>query len=176
MAFKRSNSSETKWEDNAINIKESSNDNIPAEGVNIEPYLEKEPESLRLLHASVTPQNQYNPHCPNDYLAWRERKKTEQVRKDLQRKALERLDEQARFRKKIEEERKKILQSGDLTKIADGAGAGRGRGRGRGRGASNLPAWLIKKQQEQQKAQTKHPKRKIPNHCSHTRRVRVTLV
>ena len=112
-----------------------------------------EPESLRLLHESVT--DPYDPHCPNDYLAWRERKKTEQVRKDMQRTALQRLDQQEKMRKKIEEERKKILESGDFNKIVESqagregvGGVGRGRGRGRGI-ATNLPAWLVKKQQEQ---------------------------
>ena len=57
------------------------------------------------------------------------------------------------MRKKIEEERKKILESGDFNKIVESqasregvGGAGRGRGRGR---VANLPAWLVKKQQEQ---------------------------
>ena len=121
-----------------------------------EPYLENEPESLRLLHASV--KHPYDPHFPNDYLAYRERKKTEQVRKDLQRSALQRLDQQEKMRKKIEEERKKMLESGDLDKIVESQGegvtagsarGGAGRGRGRGRGLSNLPAWLLKQQQEQ---------------------------
>ena len=67
-----------------------------------EPYIENEPESLRRLHASVT--HPYDPHFPNDYLAYRERKKTEQVRKDLQRSALQRLDQQEKMRKKIEED------------------------------------------------------------------------
>ena len=119
-----------------------------------EPRVENEPESLRLLHASVT--DPYDPHCPNDYLAYKERKRTEQVRKDLQRSAQQRLDQQAKLRKTIEEERRKILETGDVDKIisleknksADLAG-GAGRGRGRGRGLSNLPAWLLKKQQEQ---------------------------
>ena len=71
----------------------------------------------------------------------------------MQRTALQRLDQQEKMRKKIEEERKKILESGDFNKIVEsqagreGAG-GVGRGRGRGRGA-NLPAWLVKKQREQ---------------------------
>jgi len=119
-----------------------------------DPRVENEPESLRLLHASVT--DPYDPHCPNDYLAYKERKRTEQVRKDLQRSAQQRLDQQEKLRKTIEEERRKILQTGDVDKIisleknksADLAG-GAGRGRGRGRGLSNLPAWLLKKQQEQ---------------------------
>lgn len=111
-----------------------------------------EPESLRLLHESVT--DLYDPHCPNDYLAWRERKKTEQVRKDMQRTALQRLDQQEKMRKKIEEERKKILESGDFNKIVESQSSregtgGAGRGRGRGRGVANLPAWLVKKQTEQ---------------------------
>ena len=118
-----------------------------------EPYLENEPEELRLLHASVT--QPYDPYLPNDYLAHRERKKTEQVRRDMQRSALQRLEQQEKLRKKIEEERKRMLESGDFRKIVersrdgDGATAGGAAGRGRGRGVTNLPAWLVKKQEEQ---------------------------
>lgn len=152
--------SEITWENvtNETNneSKEESNDdnnNIPDSS---EPYIENEPESLRLLHASVT--HPYDPHFPNDYLEVRERKKTEQVRKDMQRTALQRLDQQEKMRKKIEEERKKILKSGDFNKIVEsqtgeGTSGGAGRGRGRGRGVANLPAWLVKKQQEQKEAE-----------------------
>jgi hypothetical protein len=119
-----------------------------------EPYLENEPEELRLLHASVT--QPYDPYLPNDYLAHRERKKTEQVRRDMQRSALQRLEQQEKLRKKIEEERKRMLESGDFRKIVersrdgDGATAEGAAGRGRGRGVTNLPAWLVKKQEEQE--------------------------
>lgn len=128
-----------------------------------EPYLEDEPESIRILHESVTPANAYNPHFPNDYLAHLERKKTERIQKELQQSALQRLEQQEKLRKKIEEERRKIESSGDVNKIVEmrtaGLGGentsgmdGAGRGRGRGRGVQNLPAWLVKKQQEQQRA------------------------
>mmetsp|Transcript_23970 Transcript_23970/g.42908 ORF Transcript_23970/g.42908 Transcript_23970/m.42908 type:complete len:333 (+) Transcript_23970:231-1229(+) len=171
--------SETK-SDHATHHEASNNDNDnqstdnphysdSATNNNNEPNLENEPESLRLLHASVT--NPYDPHFPNDYLAYRERKKTEQARKELQRSALQRLDQQEKLRKKIEEERKKMLQSGELNKfveshgggdhqaayavaVAGGAvvmGASVGRGRGRGRGVANLPAWLVRQQQQEQK-------------------------
>ncbi len=118
-----------------------------------EPYLENEPEALRLLHASVT--QPYDPYLPNDYLAHRERKKTEQVRRDLQRSAMQRLEQQEKLRRKIEEERKRMLESGDFRKIVERsrnggeATAGGAAGRGRGRGVTNLPAWLVKKQEEQ---------------------------
>lgn len=126
-----------------------------------EPYLENEPESIRLLHASVTPENAYNPHYPNDYLSHLERKKTERIQKELQQSALQRLDQQEKLRKKIEEERRKIESSGDANKIVESrmmmggsdstnsAGVGGG-GRGRGRRVQNLPAWLVKKQQEEE--------------------------
>lgn len=150
--------SEITWENvtNKTNneSKDESNDdnnNIPDSS---EPYIENEPESLRLLHASVT--HPYDPHFPNDYLEVRERKKTEQVRKDMQRTALQRLDQQEKMRKKIEEERKKILESGDFNKIVESQtreGTSGGAGRGRGRGVANLPAWLVKKQQEQKEAE-----------------------
>ena len=127
-----------------------------------EPYIENEPESIRLLHASVSPANAYNPHFPNVYLAHLERKKTERIQKELQQSALQRLDQQEKLRKKIEEERRKIESSSDVNKIVEmrsGLGGGNGngmggagRGRGRGRGAQNLPAWLVRKQQEQQRA------------------------
>jgi hypothetical protein len=132
-----------------------------------EPYLENEPESIQMLHDSVTPANAYNPHFPNDYLAHLERKKTERIQKELQQSALQRLDQQEKLRKKIEEERRKIESSGDVNKIVESrmggsdavaAGVGGvtahamgGAGRGRGRGVQNLPSWLIKKQQEEQK-------------------------
>ncbi|KAL7461778.1 hypothetical protein ACHAXS_002184 [Conticribra weissflogii] len=121
---------------------------------------EQDPPHLRHLHASVTPEQTYNPHFPNDYLAYRERKKTERLRKDLEREARERLEKQEVLRKRIEEERRKIEESGDLEKIVEsrlgiGSGVGTdqssmgvGRGRGRGRGMNNLPAWLIQKRQE----------------------------
>lgn len=137
-----------------------STDTSNTQQTNEEPYKENEPESIRLLHASVMPSNAYNPHFPNDYLAHLERKKTERIQKELQQSALQRLDQQEKLRKKIEEERRKIENSGDVNKIVEmhaglGGGnliGGRGRGRGRGRGAQNLPAWLVKKQQEQQRA------------------------
>jgi len=124
---------------------------------NSEPYLENEPPSLRQLHdqakTSLTP---YNPHTPNDYLAYRERRKTAAVRKDMQAAALAKLEAHDRLRKKVEEERRRIELSGDVDKIVEsrlggvvGEG-GAGRGRGRGRGLSNLPAWLVKKQKEKE--------------------------
>jgi hypothetical protein len=123
--------------------------------------MENEPESLRLLHASVTHNNMYDPYFPNDYLAYRERKRSEEVRKELQRTALQRLDQQENLRKQIEEKRKKLLESGNYQGLVEeetmtsrrregdgGGGVGIGMGRGRGRGVTNLPAWLVKKQEE----------------------------
>lgn len=119
-----------------------------------EPHLDNEPEAMRLLHASVT--QPYDPYCPNDYLAYRERKKLEQIRKDMQASALQRLEQQEMLRKKVEDERKKLLESGEFSKIVEksrgdreGVAVGRGKGNGRGRGVTNLPAWLVKKQDEQ---------------------------
>ena len=59
-------------------------------------------------------------------------------------------------RKRIEEERREAEEAGDIDRIVESRAAsvaaslgGAGRGRGRGRGTSNLPAWLVKKQQEE---------------------------
>jgi hypothetical protein len=128
-----------------------------------EPYLENEPDALRLLHDGVT--RPYDPHSPNDYLAHRERKKTEQARRDMQRSALQRLDQQEKLRRKVEEERRRMIESGDYARIVersrDGGGdgtnammaGGGSAGRGRGRGVTNLPAWLVKKQEEQKEGE-----------------------
>mmetsp|Transcript_47978 Transcript_47978/g.144973 ORF Transcript_47978/g.144973 Transcript_47978/m.144973 type:complete len:455 (-) Transcript_47978:173-1537(-) len=123
----------------------------------------QESESLRHLHESVT--DPYDPLVPNDYLAYRERKKAEVVREEMERKALEQIELQRKMRERIEEERRKAEATGDVDKIVEsrlgpqGGGMGvaatessgleRGRGRGRGRGMANLPAWLVKKQQEE---------------------------
>jgi hypothetical protein len=110
-----------------------------------EPYLENEPAALRQLHElAKTDPRPYNPHTPNDYLAYRDKKKTEAVRKDLQAAALAKLQAHEVLRQMVQEERRRIELSGDVDKIAES----RGMGRGRGRGVSNLPAWLIKKQME----------------------------
>jgi hypothetical protein len=122
--------------DDDYNNNDCNNDNDDDD--NDEPYLDNEPEAMRLLHASVT--QPYDPYCPNDYLAYRERKKMEQIRKDMQASALQRLEQQEMLRKKVEEERKKLLESGDFSKIVE---------KSRGRGVTNLPAWLVKKQDEQ---------------------------
>lgn len=116
----------------------------------------QEPEWLRQLHASVQPQDRYDPLVPNDYLAYRERLAHEQEQIRMERAAKEHLEVQRRVRERIEEERRAAEEAGDLDRIVESRAAsvaasvgGAGRGRGRGRGTSNLPAWLVKKQQEE---------------------------
>jgi len=115
-----------------------------------------EPEWLRQLHASVQPQDRYDPLVPNDYLAYRERRAQEQEQIRMERAAKEQLEVQRRVRERIEEERRAAEEAGDLDRIVESRAVsvaasvgGAGRGRGRGRGTSNLPAWLVKKQQEE---------------------------
>ncbi len=121
-----------------------------------------ESEELQKLHVSIHPYDMYDPLEPNDYLTYKQKKDNENLRKDLERQAKKTLELQKQLRNHIEEERKKVLDSGDVNKIIEsridggavgvGGGMGRGRGRGRGRGLTNLPAWLVKKQQEQKES------------------------
>ena len=116
----------------------------------------------------------YDPMIPNDYLAYKDGQKKRRRREELERSARETLRQQHVMRERIEEERKKVEQAGvsggrDYSKIwenrqkqaveiqaaSDVTTSGRGRGRGRGRGAINIPAWLVKKQQKETKAQEK---------------------
>ena len=128
----------------------------PPEGIQ-----NQEPEWLRQLHASVQPQDRYDPLVPNDYLAFRERQAHEQEQIRMERAAKEQLEVQRRVRERIEEERRAAEEAGDLDRIVESRAVsvaasvgGAGRGRGRGRGTSNLPAWLVKKQQEENEKNT----------------------
>ena len=123
----------------------------------------KEPQHLTDLHASIRLADLYTPMMPNDYLAYRQRKENDMMNANLQKQAEKTLEMQKKLRDQIEDERQKAIDSGDVGKIIesrlknvmDGVGlGGMGRGRGRGRGLNNLPAWLVKKQQEQ-KSRTK---------------------
>ena len=80
----------------------------------------------------------------------------------MERAAKEQLEVQRRVRERIEEERRAAEEAGDLDRIVESravsvaasvGGAGRGRGRGRGT-SKNLPAWLVKKQQEENEKNT----------------------
>jgi hypothetical protein len=116
----------------------------------------KEPQHLTDLHASVRSADMYHPMMPNDYLAYKQRKENELLQANLEKQAQITLEMQRKLREQIEEERRKALDSGDVNKIIESRLAKpmekavtNGIGRGRGRGLSNLPAWLVKKQQEE---------------------------
>ena len=106
---------------------------------------EEESEAMRLLHASVV--DVYDPHEPNDLLAYWDRKAMERERLALEREAKETLQRQERLRQQLEHERKSLQKSGNMQGILDQAAMGRGRGRGRG--VSNLPAWLVQQQKNE---------------------------
>lgn len=109
------------------------------------PSLEEE---LQRLHSLVT--DPYDPHVPNDLLAYRERKEIEQSRLKLEREARETMERQQQLRQQLEEERQRIHQSGaSANEIIEHRTKTALMGGGRGRGISNLPAWLIKKQKEE---------------------------
>ncbi len=121
-----------------------------------------ESKVLQKLHSSVHPYEMYDPIEPNDYLTYRQNKENELIRRDLQRQAMKTLELQQQLREHIEEERKKVLESGDVNKIIESrissksgleitSSGGIGRGRGRGRGLNNLPAWLVNKQKEKER-------------------------
>lgn len=119
--------------------------------------LEEESDELRRLHESVT--DFYDPLVPNDLLAYWERKAHEKQRLELERSARETLERQKRLREQLEQERQAIEATGDVKQIVqhrvERSMAG-GAGRGRGRGVSNLPAWLVQKQQDSLGSPTKN--------------------
>lgn len=117
------------------------------------PQLEEESDELSRLHASVT--DFYDPLVPNDLLAFWNLKSQEKMRIQMEKGARETLDRQKKIREQLEKERQEIAVTGTVEEIANHrakhqmGGGGVGMGRGRGRGISNLPAWLVQKQQKQ---------------------------
>lgn len=109
------------------------------------PALEEESEAMRQLHASVV--DAYDPHVPNDLLAYWDRKAMEKERLELEREAKETLQRQDQLRRQLEQERESLLKSGNIEEIVQHRQQ-TSMGRGRGRGVSNLPAWLVQKQRD----------------------------
>jgi len=105
---------------------------------------EEESEAMRLLHASVV--DPYDPHVPNDLLAYWDRKAMERERLELEREAKETLKRQERLRQQLEQERQSLEKSGNLQELVLHR---QQTSMGRGRGVSNLPAWLVQKQKEE---------------------------
>lgn len=104
---------------------------------------EEESEAMMQLHASVV--DIYDPHVPNDLLAYWDRKAMERERLELEREAKETLARQERLRQQLEQERASLEKSGNLDKLVEHR---QQTTMGRGRGISNLPAWLVEKQKE----------------------------
>lgn len=105
---------------------------------------EEESEAMRQLHSSVV--DPYDPHVPNDLLAYWDRRAMEKERLQLERQAKETLQRQERLRQQLEQERTSLTQSGNLEQIVQHR---QQTSMGRGRGVSNLPAWLVQKQKNE---------------------------
>ncbi|CAB9510821.1 RNA binding motif protein 17 [Seminavis robusta] len=108
----------------------------------------QEPEEIRRLHENVT--DPYDPYVPNDLLQYWERKAAERERQEMEREAMETMERQRAMQQQIDAERKEMLASGNTSAMVQQQQQLMGRGRGRG-GVSNLPAWLVKKQEEESK-------------------------
>lgn len=113
----------------------------------------EELESLRDLHQSV--KDPYDPMVPNDLLQYRERKAAAVERERLEQQRQDTLKEQERLRRRLEEERRLLEQTGDLRKIVEHREQ---RNMGRGRGVSNLPAWVIAQQRKEEEIANKKQK------------------
>ena len=99
---------------------------------------------MRELHASVV--DIYDPHVPNDLLAFWDAKAMERERLELEREAKETLQRQERLRLQLEQERANLEKSGNLDRLVQHREQ---TSMGRGRGVSNLPAWLVEKQKQE---------------------------
>jgi hypothetical protein len=92
----------------------------------------------------------YDPAIPNDLLQYRERQAAIRHRQRLQAQQAQALADQEALRQQAIATRQALIQAGQLDVVVAQENAALA-SRGRGRGISNLPAWMIKKQQEEQK-------------------------
>ena len=91
----------------------------------------------------------YDPMVPNDLLQYR---RTQAIAREKHRLLEERdaaIRDQEMMRRRIEEERLQLEKEGNMEKIVEHR-VQQGMGRGRG-GVSNLPAWVVAQQQQEQK-------------------------
>jgi hypothetical protein len=89
----------------------------------------------------------YDPYVPNDLLQYWDRQAVIQEQQQLEQETRKALEQQRVLREQLESERQTLQRQGNLEQLTS-SGMGRGRGRG---GVSNLPAWLVAKQQQEQK-------------------------
>ncbi len=85
----------------------------------------------------------YDPYVPNDLLQYWDRQALIKEQQQLEQETRQALEHQKILREQLEHERQELQKQGNLVQLAGGLG------RGRGRGVSNLPAWLVAKQQEE---------------------------
>ncbi len=88
----------------------------------------------------------YDPYVPNDLLEYWETLAAKKHREKLERDTREALEQQKAMRQQLEEDRKALLHKKKASE-SDAAFSSRAAPMGRGRGVSNLPAWLVEKQQ-----------------------------
>lgn len=86
----------------------------------------------------------YDPYVPNDLLQYWDRQALIEEQRQLEQETKQALEQQRVLREHLERERQELQKQGNLTQLAGGMA------RGRGRGVSNLPAWLVAQQQQQQ--------------------------
>ena len=66
----------------------------------------------------------------------------------MQAAALVKMEQHEKLRRRVEEERRRLEESGDVDKLVDMVKEQQQQrlgGRGRGRGVSNLPAWMVER-------------------------------
>ena len=94
----------------------------------------------------------YDPFVPNDLLLYWEQQAVVQETRQLRETQQRILQEQEDLRKRMQDERNQLLQQGEYDKLMEWSQGtfASAASRGRGRGVSNLPAWLVQRQQQQQ--------------------------
>lgn len=115
----------------------------------------EESKDLTDRHASILPADIYIPSIPNDYLAYKQRRENDMMKTDLEIQAKKTKEMQAKLRLQIQEEKQKAMneaiESGNYDEVIQNRLSSFSKdGMGRGRGVNNLPAWLLKKQQEKE--------------------------
>ena len=95
----------------------------------------------------INEEDLYDPALPNDLLQYWERAKAARERQRLEKEQADRLQQQEELRRAAWQERQALIETGQYQVLAQKM---TDLPRGRGRGVSNIPAWMLKQQQQRQ--------------------------
>lgn len=118
----------------------------------LDPLQQDDPLGFTEEQQQAMRDDPYDPFRPNDILLWHQEQENLQRRERLEEERRVAIEAQEALRERLRQERQSLVDQNDYQRLAEHRQAHMSRGRG----VSNLPAWLVERQQ-QQKAREGQP-------------------